>query len=74
MTRSPAGGGIPGLTPRTRRRSLRLDVHCLHILSILVASRHSRASGNPGGKSYGAWMPVCAGMTFDWRWTCATGI
>jgi hypothetical protein len=43
----------------------KLEVHFIHTLPVLVAWRHSRASGNPGGKSHGDWMPACAGMTFD---------
>ena len=34
--------------------------------AILMASRHSRESGNPGGESHGDWMPAYAGMTFYW--------
>ena len=33
------------------------------------ASRHSRASGNPGGEGHGDWMPSYAGMTFYWYQT-----
>ena len=29
-----------------------------------AALRHSRASGNPGHKRHGDWMPAYAGMTF----------
>jgi hypothetical protein len=39
-----------------------LDVHFIYTLPVLVTSRHSRESGNPGDKSHGDWMPafVCA--------------
>ena len=30
-----------------------LDVHCIHTLPVRVASRHSRASGNPGAQRPG---------------------
>jgi hypothetical protein len=51
-----------------------LDVHCIYTLPVLVTSRHSRASGNPGGKSPGDWMSACAGMTFYWCRTYETDI
>ena len=44
-----------------------LDVHFIHTLPVLVASRHSRESGNPGDERHGDWMPAYAGMTFYWR-------
>ena len=42
-----------------------LDVHFIHTLPVFVALRHSRASGNPGGKRHEDWLPAFAGMTFD---------
>jgi hypothetical protein len=51
-----------------------LDICFIHTLPVLAASRHSRESGNPEGKSQGDWMPACAGMTFSWRRTCETDI
>jgi hypothetical protein len=51
-----------------------LDVHFIYTLPVLVTSRHSRESGNPGDKSHGDWMPACAGMTFYWRRTYETDI
>jgi hypothetical protein len=44
-----------------------LDVHFITTLPVLVASRHSRESGNPGDEGHGDWMPAFAGMTFYWR-------
>jgi len=46
-----------------------LDVHFINTLPVLVASRHARASGNPGDERHGDWMPTYAGMTFYWRRT-----
>jgi hypothetical protein len=46
-----------------------LDVHFINTLPVLVASRHSRESGNPGAERHGDWMPACAGMTFYWHRT-----
>ena len=51
-----------------------LDVHFINTLPALVASRHSRESGNPGDKRHGDWMPAYAGMTFYWRRTYETDI
>jgi len=51
-----------------------LDVHFINTLPVLVALRHSRASGNPGDKRHGDWMPAYAGMTFSWHRTDATDI
>jgi hypothetical protein len=51
-----------------------LDVHFINTLPVLVASRHSRESGNPGDERHGDWMPACAGMTFYWRRTYETDI
>ena len=59
--------------PKYFRRAV-LDVHFIYTLPVLVTSRHSRASGNPGGKSHGDWMPAFAGMTFYWRRTDETDI
>ena len=50
-------------------RSDMLDVHFINTLPVLVASRHSRESGNPGDERHGDWMPAYAGMTFSWCWT-----
>ena len=46
-----------------------LDVHFINTLPVLVPSRHSRESGNPGDERHGDWMPAYAGMTFSWRRT-----
>jgi len=46
-----------------------LDVHFINTLPVLVASRHARASGNPGDERHGDWMPTYACMTFSWRRT-----
>jgi len=43
-----------------------LDVRFINTLPVLMASRHSRESGNPGGEGHGDWMPAYAGMTFYW--------
>jgi hypothetical protein len=43
-----------------------LDVRFINTQPVLMASRHSRESGNPGGKGHGDWMPAYAGMTFYW--------
>jgi hypothetical protein len=51
-----------------------LDVHFINTLPVFVALRHSRESGNPGGKRHGDWMPAFAGMTFYWRRTYETDI
>ena len=51
-----------------------LDVHFINTLPVLVASRHSRESGNPGDERHGDWMPAYAGMTFYWRRTYETDI
>ena len=66
------GRGLSGGIVRTQ--SARLDVRFINTLPVLMASRHSRESGNPGGKSPGDWMPACAGMTFYWRQTYKTDI
>ena len=50
------------------------DVHLIYTLPVLVVSRHSRASGNPGDKRHGDWMPAYAGMTFSWHRTYETDI
>jgi hypothetical protein len=47
-----------------------LDVRFINTLPVLMASRHSRESGNPGGEGHGDWMPAYAGMTFYWYRTC----
>jgi hypothetical protein len=47
-------------------RVVGLDVCFIHTLPVLMASRHSRASGNPGDEGHGDWMPAYAGMTFSW--------
>jgi len=51
-----------------------LDVRFIHTLPVLMASRHSRESGNPGGEGHGDWMPAYAGMTFYWYRTCEMDI
>jgi len=51
-----------------------LDVHFINTLPVLVASRHSRESGNPGEARHGGWMPAYSGMTFYWRQTYETDI
>ena len=53
---------------------LLLAVCFINTLPVLVASRHSRESGNPGDERHGDWMPACAGMTFYWRRTYETDI
>jgi hypothetical protein len=55
--------------PSTWHMAESLDVHFIHSLPVLVAARHSRASGNPGEAGQGDWMPAYAGMTFYWRRT-----
>jgi len=51
-----------------------LDVHFINTLPVLVASRHSRESGNPGDERHGGWMPAYAGMTLYWHRTYETDI
>ena len=51
-----------------------LDVRFINTLPVLMASRHSRESGNPGGEGHGDWMPAYAGMTFYWYRTCEMDI
>jgi len=46
-----------------------LDVHFINTLPVLVASRHSRESGNPGAERHGDWMTACTGMTCYWHRT-----
>ena len=53
-------------------RHRRLEVHFINTLPVIVASRHSRESGNPGDERHGDWMPAYAGMTFSWRRTYET--
>ena len=59
-------------TPERAIPASRLDVHFINTLPVLVASRHSRESGNPGDERHGDWMPAYAGMTFYWRRTYET--
>jgi hypothetical protein len=56
------------------RLDSKLEVHCIHTLLVLAASRHARARGHPEGRSQGDWMPAGAGMTFSWRRIYATDI
>jgi len=49
--------------------TLTLDVRFINTLPVLMASRHSRESGNPGSEGHGDWMPAYAGMTFYWYQT-----
>jgi hypothetical protein len=46
----------------------------LRTLPVLMASCHSRTSGNPGDEYHGDWMPACAGMTLYRRRTYETDI
>ena len=55
-------------------RCVVLEVRFIHTLPVLMASRHSRESGNPGGEGHGDWMPAYAGMTFYWYRTCEIDI
>ena len=56
----------PNSSPSTLKLKIdrALDVHFINTLPVLVASRHSRESGNPGDEGHGDWMPAFAGMTF----------
>ena len=69
----PREGGRRG-KPVQKYMSQYLDVLFIHTLPVLMASRHSRASGNPGGEGQGDWMPAYAGMTFYWYRTCEMDI
>jgi len=46
---------FPGTTLERGKRGLQqaLDVHFIHTLPVLVTSRHSRGSGNPGVRALG---------------------
>ena len=77
-SRAPPGNGTrprTGCLPPTRAKPDSGSMGSfVNTLPVLVSSRHSRASGNPGDEGHGNWMPACAGMTFYWRRTYKTDI